>query len=368
MLSKSTCVILNFSVKLQNLRVNFPVTTCVCCITNSTKSFSDRRLNLKTNFAFRAEFRKAVSQNENLAGRVLSGELKPTRKDSFVGKQKKEKKITHLSYQGELLFGIHPVYLALLQRKRIFYQLFMRNCTNKSSDQENIQERQKIKALAINLKVPINTVDSKDLKYLVPGAVHQGVCLDVGRLPLLEWKENASEPGVSNDIPFWLVLDEILDPMNVGGIIRSAYYFGIQKLFVVRENSCRLSPVVSKASSGALEVINIYQIRILEDFIKTRKTEGWCIVCTTAYCDDKEENTESTFPVVDVSEFSLSKPTILILGNESKGVSSAVKKLCDNFISIYPKQALHKGIDSLNVSVAAGVILHSLSQSASIKR
>ncbi|KFM72543.1 rRNA methyltransferase 1, mitochondrial, partial [Stegodyphus mimosarum] len=368
MLSKTACLIFNFCVKSQTLRVNFPVATCVRRITNTKKPFSEKRLNLRTNFAFRDEFRKAVSQNENLEGRVLSGELKPTREDSFVGKQKKDKKFTRLSYRGELLFGIHPVYLALLQRKRIFYELFMRNCNNDSSDHENIQERQKIKALAMNLKVPISTVDSKDLKYLVPGAVHQGVCLDVGRLPLLEWKENTSEPHASNGIPFWLVLDEILDPMNVGAIIRSAYYFGIQKLFVVRENSCRLSPVVSKASSGALEVIDIYQIRILEDFIKARKTEGWSIVCTTAYCDDKEVNTESTFPIVDVSEFSLSKPTILVLGNESKGVSSAVKKLCDNFISIYPKQTLHKGIDSLNVSVAAGVILHSLAQSAAIKR
>ncbi|CAL1265323.1 unnamed protein product [Larinioides sclopetarius] len=198
------------------------------------------------------------------------------------------------------------------------------------------------------------------MEYLVPGSLHQGVCLDVGPLPVLEWNDTkyASENQGSINLPVWLILNEILDPMNVGAVIRSAQYFGVDKLFVVKGSSCKLSPTVSKASSGALEVMDIYQIEKLEHFLQVKKTQGWNIISTVAYCDD-----ESGVPsqITDITDFKISKPTILILGNEAKGISLEIQKLCDTFVSIPPTNNLHPGIDSLNVSVAAGVILYSLS-------
>ncbi|CAL1265324.1 unnamed protein product [Larinioides sclopetarius] len=151
------------------------------------------------------------------------------------------------------------------------------------------------------------------MEYLVPGSLHQGVCLDVGPLPVLEWNDTkyASENQGSINLPVWLILNEILDPMNVGAVIRSAQYFGVDKLFVVKGSSCKLSPTVSKASSGALEVMDIYQIEKLEHFLQVKKTQGWNIISTVAYCDD-----ESGVPsqITDITDFKISKPTILILG------------------------------------------------------
>ncbi|KAF8794200.1 rRNA methyltransferase 1 like protein [Argiope bruennichi] len=179
-------------------------------------------------------------------------------------------------------------------------------------------------------------------------------------LYVLEWEDTKCTIKNQEDsnLPVWLVLDEILDPMNVGAVIRSAQYFGIDKLFVVKGSSCKLSPTVSKASCGALEVMDIYQIQKFESFLQMKKDQGWNIISTVAYCED---GSEASNQITDVTDFRISRPTILILGNEGKGVSPEIQKLCDTFVSIPPENNLQEGIDSLNVSVAAGIILYSLS-------
>ncbi|GFS56677.1 rRNA methyltransferase 1, mitochondrial [Nephila pilipes] len=217
-------------------------------------------------------------------------------------KRMKQKPIS-IHYKGEILYGIHPVYLALLAKKRQLFHSWS------------------------------NSPKWQDLECAVNGAM-------------------------SSHLPLWLVLSEVVDPMNVGAIIRSAKYFGVNKLFVMKGSSCKLSPTVSKASSGALEVMNIYQVEKLETLLQVKKSEGWNIVSTVAYC---EEECKISKEIRDVSDFSISKPTILILGNEGKGIPFEIQMLCDSFVSIYPTENLHPGFDSLNVSVAAGVILYSIS-------
>ncbi|XP_054715587.1 rRNA methyltransferase 1, mitochondrial-like [Uloborus diversus] len=266
----------------------------------------------------------------------------------------RNRKATELQYRGEILFGIHSIHLALLERRRKFHCLFVRK-TSSLDDNENALRRHKIIGIAEHMKIPIKFVDNEGLKYLAPNAVHQGICLDVGPLPLLKWEECRLSDQVSED-SLHLVINEILDPMNVGAIIRSAYYFGVRELFMTIGNSCRLSPTVSKASSGSLEVMNIYHVDNLENFIKTRKSHGWSVFSTVAYC----ENKDCIQTTSDFNKSQESGPKILILGNEGKGISPEIQQLCDGFISIQPKNSLHEGIDSLNVSVAAGIILYSL--------
>ncbi|GFY46530.1 rRNA methyltransferase 1, mitochondrial [Trichonephila inaurata madagascariensis] len=301
-----------------------------------------------------------------------------TRTKKFKMKQKS----LPILYKGEILYGIHPVYLALLEKKRQLFQLFIKVQEENCLKTEKNERLSKIDNIAKTLEIPVHYVDSKVMNYLAPGAVHQkqyklkkfsarhrkkfsfhfilGVCLDAGALPKLEWQdiEYKINEEASSDLPLWLVLNEIVDPMNVGAIIRSAKYFGINNLFMMKGSSCKLSPTVSKASSGALEVINIYQIEKLDHFLQVKKTQGWNIVSTGAYCENECKTSKE---IKDVSDLRISKPTILILGNEGKGIPFEIQRLCDIFVSIYPTQNLHPGIDSLNVSVAAGVILYSIS-------
>ncbi|XP_042895275.1 rRNA methyltransferase 1, mitochondrial isoform X2 [Parasteatoda tepidariorum] len=326
----------------------------------------------KNEFAYRNNFKKAFENvNEDSSNRIISS-------DVVLGQKRKKnknkvledhcennrvdsnrlRKSTSLEYRGELLFGVHPVYLALLKNKRKFNQLFVTDNKIEENNSECVSHRTEIIKMARSLKIDIKNVISKDLRYLVPGAVHQGVCLDAEHIQLLEWKETESEVAPS-EFPVWLVLEDILDPMNVGAIIRSAYYFGVKNIFTVRGNSCKMSPTVSKASSGALEIMDIYQIENLEYFIKVMISQNWKIVSTKAYNDNGTECDK----LVNVLDFKLREPTILVLGNEGRGVSPIIQELCNTFISIYPSHTLHKGIDSLNVSVATGVILHCLFKS-----
>ena len=85
--------------------------------------------------------------------------------------QKTKSKKQSLAYQGEILFGVHPVHLALLQKKRTFYHLYTRE--DLVSNAENTSEKGEIIKLARILNVPISFIDSKGLRILAPGAVHQ---------------------------------------------------------------------------------------------------------------------------------------------------------------------------------------------------
>lgn len=332
--------------------------------TNISKLYAKKRFQVKNSFTFQNEFKKQFDLESFPTGRIVSSELhlnqdsSPKKSSHTKQRKTKQKTLPSLTYRGEILFGIHPVYLALLLNKRTLYNLFIRKDTD-SGTEDGSARKEEIFHLAKSLKIPISFIDSYGLKILAPGAVHQGVCLDAGFLPLSSWNgdEDESEYKTSEELPLWLVLDEILDPMNVGAIIRSAYYFGVNKVFTVKGNSCKLSPTVSKASSGALEVINLYQLESLEDFIKERKDNNWSIVSTLAYSENKTEHSQHP---ISASNFTISKPTILILGNEGRGISERVKTLCDTFISIEPRQSLHQGVDSLNVSVATGILLYVL--------
>ncbi|GFR23814.1 rRNA methyltransferase 1, mitochondrial [Trichonephila clavata] len=355
-----------------------------CNLQTSTKhvTFSNRKIPVaKNNFIHKD---KKIFEERN---RISSADLMYIQNETRTKKFKMKQKSIPILYKGEILYGIHPVYLALLGKKRQLFQLFIKVQEENFLRTEKNERLSKIDNIARTLEIPIHYVDSKVMNYLAPGAVHQnleyplgilsvcqyslvrkifsfhfilGVCLDAGSLPKLEWQdiECKINEEASSDLPLWLVLNEIVDPMNVGAIIRSAKYFGINNLFMMKGSSCKLSPTVSKASSGALEVINIYQIEKLEHFLQVKKTQGWNIVSTVAYCENECRTSKE---IKDVSDLRISKPTILILGNEGKGIPFEIQMLCDTFVSIYPTQNLHPGIDSLNVSVAAGVILYSIS-------
>ncbi|XP_055931544.1 rRNA methyltransferase 1, mitochondrial-like [Argiope bruennichi] len=345
---------------LQIIKLNVRRIPCISFTTYSVfeniKSLERCFSKVKSSYTFKNSKHQAL-RNKNHS--ITSADLLSVA--SGTGTKRKSKTLTKpIHYKGEILYGIHPVYLALLKRKRHLFQLFTRIYNETCFSLEKTERINKIEKLARTLGIPVYNLNRQEMEYLVPGSVHQGVCLDVGPLPVLEWEDTKCTIKNQEDsnLPVWLVLDEILDPMNVGAVIRSAQYFGIDKLFVVKGSSCKLSPTVSKASCGALEVMDIYQIQKFESFLQMKKDQGWNIISTVAYCED---GSEASNQITDVTDFRISRPTILILGNEGKGVSPEIQKLCDTFVSIPPENNLQEGIDSLNVSVAAGIILYSLS-------
>jgi len=153
-----------------------------------------------------------------------------------------------------------------------------------------------------------------------------------------------------------LVLDEVWDPQNFGALLRTSHYLGCDKVVACAKNSAPLSPTVSKASSGAMEVIDVYSTGNLMKFLDNAKENGWQVIGTALSGSS-----------VRVDEMTLDRPTILVLGNEGHGIRTNILRRCDALVKI-PSMISGGGsnegsssnadVDSLNVSVTGGILLH----------
>ncbi|TMS22569.1 rRNA methyltransferase 1, mitochondrial [Larimichthys crocea] len=249
----------------------------------------------------------------------------------------------------EIVFGIAPCVLALTQGRRKAHKLFV-----KDGEASLRASMLKVCEEAHRRGVQIHRVSKKDLDKMSSGRVHQGVCLQAS--PLRYLTENSdSAPKRNNDTPLWLVLEGIQDPMNLGAILRSAYFLGVDRVASSLRSSCPLSPVVSKASSGVMEVIGVYGYKNLEDMLRSKVEQGWQVVGTVG-----AEAEQSNIPVTQCSDFQMTKPTLLLMGGEGEGLSKELLSLCQTLLTIPAGRELFPGIESLNVSVATGILLHSL--------
>ena len=134
--------------------------------------------------------------------------------------------------------------------------------------------------------------------------------------------------------------------MNLGTILRSAYYLGVDRVLVCPEHpTSSLTATVSKASSGVLEIFPPYSVNSgVERYLGTRLREGWQLLCADVSGGGGRE------PVLD-------KPTILIVGAEGAGIPETLKPLCSEFVHLPPGRKLHPEVDSLNVSVATALLI-----------
>ncbi|XP_047233413.1 rRNA methyltransferase 1, mitochondrial [Girardinichthys multiradiatus] len=249
---------------------------------------------------------------------------------------------------SEFVFGIAPCLLALTQGRRKAYQLLVKD--GEASQRASVL---RICEVAHRQGVQVSRVSKKDLNKMSSGGVHQGVCLRASPLSFLTVETEFSTSGAG--IPLWLVLDRIQDPMNLGAVLRSAYFLGVDKVISSLGHSCPLSPVVSKASSGVMEVMGVYGCDSLEEMLRMKVKHGWHVVGTVG-ADPKE----SQIPVIPCSDFQVTRPTMLLMGGEGEGLSMKLLSLCQTLLTISAGRDLSPGIESLNISVAAGILLHSL--------
>lgn len=281
----------------------------------------------------------------------VSSELRKLCLEDFPADRKKQLRpkaaLDPKAETHEMVFGVAPCLLALTQGRRKAYELFVKD--GETSQRASVA---KVCEEALRRGVPIRRVSKTHLDKVSFGGVHQGVCLRASPLSFLAVD---SEPEGFSGVPLWLVLEGIQDPMNLGAILRSAYFLGVDGVVSSLRHSCPLSPVVSKASSGVMEVMGVYGHENLEDLLKLRAARGWQVVGTMG-----AETQESHIPVVSCSEFCLSGPTVLLMGSEGDGLSQRLLSLCQTLLTVSPGRDLFPGIESLNVSVAAGILLHSL--------
>ncbi|XP_077357856.1 rRNA methyltransferase 1, mitochondrial [Festucalex cinctus] len=290
-----------------------------------------------------------ASPNKLQNPRRISSELQKLALEDFSSeceKTSRRKPSLESSDQHEIVFGVAPCRLALTQARRKTLKLFVK-------DGEASQRPALLKVCeeAHQRRVPIQRVSKKDLDRMVLGRVHQGVCLQA--TPLSYLTEDSEQSSKST--PLWLILDGIQDPMNLGAILRSAYFLGVDRVASSVHHSCPLTPVVSKASAGIMEVMGVYGYEDLEAMVRVKAAQGWRVVGTVA-----AEAPVSGIPITPCSDFRMTMPTLLLIGGEGEGLSQKLLALCQTLVTIPAGRQLLPGVESLNVSVATGILLHSL--------
>ncbi|XP_043209934.1 uncharacterized protein LOC122374933 isoform X1 [Amphibalanus amphitrite] len=161
----------------------------------------------------------------------------------------------------------------------------------------------------------------------------------------------AERPGRRRRL--WLMLDRVQDPMNFGSIIRSSYFLGVDAIIIPDKNSCPLSPTVSKASAGALEVFPVYSAPAAScrQLLQLLASRQWQLV--VADTETGGNNTQRAPPIVAGTD------TILVVGNEGRGVEASLAALCQPWTVPAQRDLVH-GVESLNVGVATGILLSQL--------
>lgn len=267
------------------------------------------------------------------------------------------------SNDDEILFGIHPIYAALKHNRRQFKDVYIRTklhrqlaypeTGNSLSAQDSliIDIWQQI----VQLGIPLFPVNNSKLDKLANYGVHQGICATVSPYELRPLRQVNSNEHSSTDSLLWLFVDNVKDPMNMGALIRSAIYFGVTKL-IISPSCSRLSPVVSKASSGAMECNNIYHVQDSGQLLSQLRSLDWDIV--GAVCSQSD----SCISLTDVRRHHNRKNTLIILGSESHGIADSLLTFCNKLVHIPAADSTPSLIDSLNVGVAAGIMLYQFSK------
>ena len=189
----------------------------------------------------------------------------------------------------------------------------------------------------------INFVDKERLDRLANSGHHQGVVAQAAAYEYAEVEDILNAAKEKGEAPFIFILDEIEDPHNLGAIIRTANLCGAHGVIIPKRRAVGLTATVAKTSAGAVNYTPVAKVTNIAKTIEELKKEGMWFVC--ADMDGQM-----------MYDLNLTGPIGLVIGNEGAGVSRRVKEKCDFTASIPMKG----DIDSLNASVAAGVLAYEI--------
>ena len=232
------------------------------------------------------------------------------------------------------VFGLHTVKTLLAGDAAAVVEIWVQ-------DRRRDARLERILEAARRAKIPVHSVERAVLDQMVPGVRHQGVVATyAGVAPLAEpdlepLLERLEQP------PLLLVLDGIQDPHNLGACLRSADAAGVHAVIAPRDRAVGLTGTVHKVASGAAESVPFVQVANLARVLARLRDRGLWVVGTTDAAD-------TSLYGVD-----LRGPVALVLGSEGKGLRRLTREQCDLLVRI----PMHGIVESLNVSVAAGVCL-----------
>lgn len=235
----------------------------------------------------------------------------------------------------EFVIGRHPVVSALKGGQEI-NKVFIQSGINE--DDKTIEEAVK---LAKKKHLVISKVPKQKLDKLSNNQNHQGIILSVAAFKYATIDDLFMNAEQKNEDPFFVILDNIEDPHNLGSIIRTSDAAGVHGVIIPKHRAVGLTATVAKTSAGAIERVPVSRVTNLSNTINELKDRGVWVFGT-----DVKGNDYRTWNAKGASA--------IIIGNEGKGISPLLKKQVDEMLTI----PMVGEIQSLNASVAASVLIY----------
>lgn len=233
------------------------------------------------------------------------------------------------------LFGIHAVQAALDYSPQKIQRAWV------DGQRQDARLKQVIDDLA-GLGIFPEKSDRKKLDKLADGKNHQGIIVAV-ELPAMRSEDQLKQDvGALTTTPFYLVLDQVQDPHNLGACLRTADAVGVHGIIVTKDNAAGITPTVCKVASGAAETVPVYQVTNLARVLRWLKEQNIWIMGADG------EAAQTPY------ELKLDMPLAIVMGAEGCGMRHLTRQHCDFLVKI----PMVGQVESLNVSVAAGILLY----------
>jgi 23S rRNA (guanosine2251-2'-O)-methyltransferase len=244
---------------------------------------------------------------------------------------------------SELIYGLHAVQALLKRHPDRVLELRL-------AERRDDPRMRAIEALAREQGTRVQRVDAQALQKALGDVAHQGVAAEV--TPLAPWSEHdlfGALGGVSS--PLVLALDGVQDPHNLGACLRTADACGALAVVIPKDRAANLSPVVRKVAAGAAETVPLVTVTNLVRTLKLLKEADLWV--TGADAD----------ATVTAAEVDFTAGTVLVMGAEGAGLRQLTRQTCDHMVRL-PQLG---SVESLNVSVAAGMLLYEVVRQRSKK-
>ncbi len=203
-------------------------------------------------------------------------------------------------------------------------------------------------ALAKQAGAVVKRVHATKLKNICKSENHGGVAAFGACVNYAQLSDVLEDVNARNEKPFLLIADGIEDPHNLGAVIRTALLCGVHAIVIPKRGGVGITPIVIKSSAGAALRLPVVRVANIGEVVRKLKMQNIFV-----YCADMGG--------APIHKQNLTGATAIVVGNEGKGVSHLVKKLCDASVSLEMVQNAG-GVDSYNVSVATGIILYNIMQ------
>lgn len=236
----------------------------------------------------------------------------------------------------DIIFGRNPVLEAIKAGTEID-KLLVQSGLNEGSIG-------KIKRMARDNGIIVTETSRQNLDRICECKNHQGIAAYIARHKYCQVSDILKVAESKGQPPFVIIADEITDPHNLGSLIRSADCAGAHGIIIPKRNSCSVNSTVAKTSAGSVEYANIAKVSNIAQTIEFLKENNVWV-----YGADMNGS--------DYRKTDFSGGVALVIGNEGKGVSRLVKEKCDVLVKI----PMFGNIDSLNASVAAGILMFEVS-------